>query len=96
MKSFAMVLAVWVVLGLVQLVKAEQPSGCVKTAKTCNCYTAQGKRVELEPHMCLVVMAPAPVVLAGGDMSALVTKPKTPEPERTPFVKAPITWLIER
>lgn len=96
MKSFAMVLAVWVVLGLVQLSRAELPAGCVKTSKACDCYSSQGKRAELSREMCEAVMAPAPVKLAGGDLDAMSVKPKLPEPERSPYVKAPIPWLIER
>lgn len=96
MKAFGIVLAIWLVLGLVHLAQAEQPSGCVKTAKACDCYTEKGKRVEFTPQLCEAVMTPAPVKLAGGDLDALAVKPKLPEIEPPPFVKAPIPWLIER
>ena len=96
MKSFAMVLVVWVLLGLVQLSRAELPAGCVKTAKACDCYSSRGKRVELAREACLVVMTQEPVKLAGGDLDAMAVKAKLPEPERSPYVKAPIPWLIER
>lgn len=96
MKSLAMVLAIWLALGLVQLARAELPAGCVKTAKACDCYSPQGKRVELSRDVCEVVMAPAPVKLTGGDLDAMAVKAKSPDPERSLYVKAPITWLIER
>ena len=96
MKSLAMVLAVWVVLGLVQLAQAELPAGCVKTAKACDCYSSRGKRVEVARETCQVAMTPAPVQLAGGDLDAMAAKVKLPEPERSPYVKSPIPWLIER
>lgn len=96
MKSLAMVLAVWAVLGLVQLAQAELPAGCVKSAKTCDCYSSRGKRVEIAREMCQAAMTPAPVKLAGGDLDAIAVKIKQPEPERLPYVKMPTPWLIER
>lgn len=96
MKSIGIVLAVWFVLGLVQLSRAELPAGCVKTSKACDCYSSQGKRVELSREMCEAVMAPAPLKLAGGELDAMSVKPKLPDPERSPYVKTPIPWLIER
>lgn len=100
MKTFGIVLAVWLVLAMVQLAQAEpevlEPSGCVRSAKTCNCFTPKGKRVELHPQLCHAVTTSAPVKLAGGDMDALAIKPKPADIEPTPFVKPPIPWLIER
>lgn len=96
MRAFGLVLAVWVVLGLVQLARAELPSGCVKSSKACDCYSSKGKRVELSRQMCEAAMTPAPVKLAGGDLDAISVKPTQPEPERVPYVKVPISWLIER
>lgn len=96
MKSIGIVLAVWLVLGLVQLAQAQPPSGCIKSAKTCHCFTATGKRVEQPAQICEMVMTPDPVRLAGGDLDAMSVKTKLPEPERSPYVKAPIPWLIER
>ncbi|TYK72797.1 MULTISPECIES: hypothetical protein [Comamonas] len=96
MKSIGIVLAVWLVLGLLQLAQAEPPSGCIKSAKTCHCFTATGKRVDQSPQICEAVMAPNPVKLAGGDLEAIAVKPKRRELEPAPFVKPPIPWLIER
>ena len=96
MKSIGIVLAVWLVLGLVQLAHAEPPAGCVKTAKTCDCYTSRGKRVELAREACQVAMTQEPVKLAGGDLDAIAVKAKLPDPERLPYVKSAIPWLIER
>lgn len=96
MKAMGIVLVIWLVLGLVQLAQAEPPAGCVKSAKTCHCFTANGKRVEQPAQICEIAMTPDPVKLAGGDMDALSVKTKPVEPERTPLVKRPISWLIER
>lgn len=96
MKSIGIVLAVWLVLGLLQLAQAEPPSGCIKSAKTCHCFTATGKRLDRPAQICEAVMAPNPVKLAGGDLEAIAVKPKRLEPEPAPFAKPPIPWLIER
>lgn len=96
MKSMGIVLAVWLVLGLVQLAQAQPPSGCIKSAKTCHCFIATGKRVEQPVQICEMVMTPDPVSLSGGALDSMAVKTKLPLPERLPYVKAPIPWLIER
>lgn len=78
--------------------KNRAPVGCVKSVKGCNCYSQSGRQVEVTAEICEAKFTPTTFTrFEKGDITALVThtRVKPPEPEKLPFQKSPVPWLIE-